>query len=148
MANSFRPLAAFSGLKNVPLVATSHNSLYPSLTVDAAGVTIVVVRTHRFTWEDIETIEAGWMFGHMITLVRGMAGARSVRPSMAARPPHRPCARSTPPERRWRPRPANGSPRTALMSESCFKRRRRVSDLARRLRFCDEAIIGGDHVRL
>lgn len=69
MDNSFRPLAAFSGVKNVPLLATSHNSIYPALTVDDSGVTIVVVRTHRFTWDEIETIEAGWMFGHMITLV-------------------------------------------------------------------------------
>jgi hypothetical protein len=37
--------------------------------VDDSSVTIVVVRTHRFTWDEIETVEAGWMFGHMITLV-------------------------------------------------------------------------------
>lgn len=69
MADRFRPLATFSGVRNVPLVATSHNSLYPSLTVDTSGVTIVVVRTHRFSWEEIETVEAGWMFGHMLTFV-------------------------------------------------------------------------------
>lgn len=69
MEKRFRPLAAFSGVKRVPLIALSHNSIYPSLTVDDAGVTIVVVRTHRFAWDEIERIEAGWLFGHMLTIV-------------------------------------------------------------------------------
>jgi hypothetical protein len=65
----FRPVATFSGLRNVPLVATSFNSLYPSLTVKPGGLTIVVVRTHDFAFDEIETIEAAWRFGHMVTIV-------------------------------------------------------------------------------
>lgn len=62
-------MATFSGLRNVPLVAASCNSLYPSLTVRPGGLTIVVVRTHDFASGEIETIEAAWRFGHMITIV-------------------------------------------------------------------------------
>ncbi|MDP2358168.1 MAG: hypothetical protein Q8M31_19190 [Beijerinckiaceae bacterium] len=65
----FRPLATFSGLRQVPLIATSHNSIYPSLTVTFEGVTLVVVRAHRFAWSEIEAINARWLFGHMITIV-------------------------------------------------------------------------------
>ncbi len=65
----FRPLATFSGLRKVPLIAISHNSIYPSLTVTSENVTIVVVRTHPFAWSEIETIKAGWLFGQMITIV-------------------------------------------------------------------------------
>ena len=64
----FRPLSTFSGLRNVPLVATSFNSLYPSLTVKPGGLTIVVVRTHDFAFDEIEAIEAAWRFGHMVTI--------------------------------------------------------------------------------
>jgi hypothetical protein len=47
----FRPLATFSGLRNIPLISTSHNSIYPSLTVTTENVTLVVIRSHHFAWD-------------------------------------------------------------------------------------------------
>ncbi len=60
----FRPMATFSGIRRIPLLALTHNSLYPSVTVQATGAAIVVVRTHVFTFDEIEAIEARWLFGH------------------------------------------------------------------------------------
>jgi len=81
----FRPLATFSGLRRVPLIATSNNSLYPSLTVKPTGVTIVVVRTHDFAFGEIETIEARWLFDHMIT-IRPRDGWRTFSATFFGRP--------------------------------------------------------------
>ena len=85
MDKRFRPLATFSGIRRVPLIAVSHNSIYPSLTVDASGVTLVVVRTHRFAWDEIEKLEARWLFGHMVTLVP-KAGWRTFSATFYGRP--------------------------------------------------------------
>ncbi|MFN3891841.1 MAG: hypothetical protein ACK4MV_15710 [Beijerinckiaceae bacterium] len=81
----FRPLATFSGIRDVPLIATSHNSLYPSLSVTATGVSIVVVRTHVFSFDDIERIDARWLFGHMFTIVP-KAGWRTFSANFYGRP--------------------------------------------------------------
>lgn len=81
----FRPLATFSGVRNAPLLATSHNSLYPSLTVRPSGLTIVVFRTHDFAFDAIERIEARWRFGHMITIVP-KAGWRTFSANFYGRP--------------------------------------------------------------
>jgi hypothetical protein len=81
----FRPLATFSGIRNVPFIATSHNSIYPSLTVKQGALTIVVVRTHVFAFDEIEPIDARWLFGHMIT-IRPRQGWRNFSATFYGRP--------------------------------------------------------------
>ena len=81
----FRPMATFSGVRRIPLLALTHNSLYPSVTVQATGAAIVVVRTHVFTFDEIAAIEARWFFGHMITFMP-KAGWRTFSASFYGRP--------------------------------------------------------------
>jgi hypothetical protein len=37
--------------------------------VTTENVTLVVIRSHHFAWDEIEPVKAGWLFGHMITIV-------------------------------------------------------------------------------
>ncbi len=65
----FSPVATFSGLRGVPLVALSRNSLYPSLIVGSDSVTIRVVRRHRLPFGDIREVTVRWRLAHQLTLV-------------------------------------------------------------------------------
>ena len=55
-----RPVATFRGLRHVPLVALSHNSLFPSLEIWADGVALRIIRRHRLRFEDIEAVDLRW----------------------------------------------------------------------------------------
>ncbi|WP_332692847.1 hypothetical protein [Bosea sp. (in: a-proteobacteria)] len=68
-ALKFTPLASFSGLRGVPLLALSHNSLFPALALDAEGVTIKVLRSHRFLYGEIAVIELDRRLGRKLTFV-------------------------------------------------------------------------------
>jgi hypothetical protein len=65
----FTPNATFSGLRGVPLIALSRNSLYPELIVGADGVTIRVIRRHRLPFHDIRRIEVRWRLAYQLTIV-------------------------------------------------------------------------------
>lgn len=64
-----RPLATFRGLRHVPLVALSHNSLFPSLTIEAGGVTLRIIRRNHLSFEDIEAVDLGRRLAHQITFL-------------------------------------------------------------------------------
>lgn len=66
---TFTPLATFSGLRGVPLLALSHNSLFPAFAVDAEGVTIRVLRSHRLRFDEIATIRLERRPGYRLTVV-------------------------------------------------------------------------------
>ena len=62
-------MATFSGLRGVPLLALSHNSLFPALTIGPLGIAIRVIRIHEFAYDEIETIAVKRMLGVHITFV-------------------------------------------------------------------------------
>ena len=64
-----RPLATFSGLRGVPLLSLSYNSLFPSLRIQKQGIAIRVIRWHDFAYADIERIEAQRRLGQLLTFV-------------------------------------------------------------------------------
>lgn len=64
-----RPVATFRGLRHVPLVALSHNSLFPSLEIGADGVALRIIRRHRLRFEDIEAVDLRWRLAHQITFI-------------------------------------------------------------------------------
>jgi hypothetical protein len=68
-AFTIRPLATFSGLRGVPILATSHNSLFPSLSIGPEGLVIRVIRWHRFAADEIEAISLRKFLGYQITFV-------------------------------------------------------------------------------
>jgi hypothetical protein len=68
-ALQFTPLASFSGLRGVPLLALSHNSLFPALTLDAEGVTVKVLRSHRLRYDALASIELDRRLGRKLTFV-------------------------------------------------------------------------------
>jgi len=65
----FRPVATFSGLRRVPLLALSRNSLFPSLELRPDALNIRVILRHELKFEDIEKIEVAWRLAHQVTLV-------------------------------------------------------------------------------
>lgn len=65
----FTPIATFSGLRGVPLIALSRNSLYPTLTIGADSLTIRVVRRHRLALRDIRKVGFGWRLAHQLTII-------------------------------------------------------------------------------
>lgn len=64
-----RPAAAFRGLRYLPLIAVSHNSLYPSLKIGAGGVTLRVIRRHHLRFEEIEAVDLRWRLAHQVTII-------------------------------------------------------------------------------
>lgn len=64
-----RPAATFRGLRHVPLIALSHNSLYPSLDIGADGVTLRVIRRHRLRFDEIEVVDLRWRLAHQVTII-------------------------------------------------------------------------------
>jgi hypothetical protein len=65
----FTPNATFSGLRGVPLVALSRNSLYPALTIGADGLMIRVVRRHRLAFREIREVGFSRRLAHQLTIV-------------------------------------------------------------------------------
>jgi hypothetical protein len=65
----FTPIATFSGLRGVPLLALSRNSLYPALTVGADSLTIRVVRRHRLAFRDIRQVGISRRLAHQLTII-------------------------------------------------------------------------------
>lgn len=66
---TIRPVATFRGLRHVPLIALSHNSLSPSLEIGADGVTLRIIRRHHLRFEDIEAIDLRWRLAHQLTFI-------------------------------------------------------------------------------
>ncbi len=79
-----RPMATFSGLRGVPLLATSHNALFPSLRILAHGVSLRVIRRHDFTYDEIAEIDAAWRLGWQITF-NPRSGPRNFTAAFAGR---------------------------------------------------------------
>jgi hypothetical protein len=71
----FTPIATFSSLRGVPVVALTRNSLYPELIIGADSVTIRVIRRHRLPFSEIREVEMRWRFAHQLIIVP----ARSLR---------------------------------------------------------------------
>jgi hypothetical protein len=65
----FRPLATFRGVRGVPLVAVTHNSLYPSLRVGQSYLIIGMIRPKRLAFDTIETIQLARRLAHQITFM-------------------------------------------------------------------------------
>jgi hypothetical protein len=65
----FTPIATFSGLRGVPLIALSRNWLYPALTIGADSLTIRVVRRHRLAFRDIRKVGFGWLLAWQLTII-------------------------------------------------------------------------------
>lgn len=59
----FTPLATFSGLKRVPFLAVSRNSLMASLVIGQDALAIRVIRLHVLRFEDIEAVSCGQRLG-------------------------------------------------------------------------------------
>jgi len=65
----FTPNATFSGLRGVPLIALSRNSLYPTLTIGADSLTIRVVRRHRLAFREIRKVGVGWRLAWQLIII-------------------------------------------------------------------------------
>lgn len=61
-------MATFRGLRHVPMVALSHNSLYPSVLIDEGGIMIRVVRRHYIAFEAIEALDYRRRLAHQVTI--------------------------------------------------------------------------------
>lgn len=69
MVRQFHPVATFCGLRYVPLVALSRNSLYPALHMDASTITIRVIRRHVLAIADLAAVDVRRRLAHQVTLV-------------------------------------------------------------------------------
>lgn len=65
----FTPNATFSGLRGVPLIALTRNSLYPALTIGDDSLTIRVVRRHRLALRDIRQVGFSRPLACQLTIV-------------------------------------------------------------------------------
>jgi len=88
-----RPMATFSELRGVPLLALSHNALFPALRIGPLGVVLRVIRNHEFRYDEIETITLTRLLGFQVTFVpraglrtftAGFAGEAAVVPVLVA----------------------------------------------------------------
>lgn len=66
---AFTPMATFTGVRRVPLVAIWHNSLCPSLTVGPDAVTLRVHRTHVLPFAELDHIAVRRLLGWQFTFV-------------------------------------------------------------------------------
>lgn len=80
-----RPIATFSGLRGVPLLALSHNALFPALRILPHGIRIRVIRSHGFTYDEIAGISLAWRLGWQLTFIPHR-GLRSFTATFAGRP--------------------------------------------------------------
>jgi hypothetical protein len=62
-------MATFRGLRGVPLIAITHNSLYPSLRVGHSYLIIRMISSKRLAFDAIETVELARRFAYQITFV-------------------------------------------------------------------------------
>jgi hypothetical protein len=71
MSNAFqvRPLATFRGVRHLPLLAVSHNSLFPSLVIQPDSLRIHVVRVHSLKFDEIECISLRKLLSYQLTIV-------------------------------------------------------------------------------
>lgn len=83
-AITLTPLATFSGLQRFPLVALSHNSLFPSLVIGPQTVTIRVLRRHVLTYDDLAPIRLTRRLGYRLTFAPRQ-GWRDFTASFASR---------------------------------------------------------------
>ncbi len=86
-------MATFSGLRGVPLLALSHNALFPALRIGPLGIALRVIRNHEFRYDEIETIALTRLLGIQVTFVpraglrtfiASFAGEAAVAPVLAA----------------------------------------------------------------
>ncbi|BCB21211.1 hypothetical protein OCUBac02_41050 [Bosea sp. ANAM02] len=78
------PLATFSGLRRFPLIALSHNSLFPSLVIGPQAVTIRVLRRHVLAYDDLMPVRLSRRLGHRLTFAPRQ-GWRDFTASFASR---------------------------------------------------------------
>lgn len=64
-----RPLATFCGVRHVPLLAVSRNSLFPFLVIQSNGLRIRVVSAHDLKFDEIECITLRKRLSHQLTIV-------------------------------------------------------------------------------
>jgi len=64
-----RPIATFSGLRGVPLLALSHNALFPALRILPHGIRIRVIRAHELAYDDLATVDFAQRLGWQVTFV-------------------------------------------------------------------------------
>lgn len=64
----FHPLATFSGLKGVPLLALTHNSINPLLSLEGDRVEIRVIRRLGLGMADLARVSTSRAIGQMVTL--------------------------------------------------------------------------------
>lgn len=81
---SLTPLATFSGLQRLPLIALSHNSLFPSLVIGPQTVTIRVLRRHVLAYDDLMPVRLTRRLGHRL-IFAPRQGWRDFTASFASR---------------------------------------------------------------
>ena len=66
---NFRPVSSFRGLRKVPLVALSFNSIFPELTLSEEGVAFRIISRHFLPFAEIDTVDTAWRFAHQVTII-------------------------------------------------------------------------------
>lgn len=71
MSNSqnFRPFSSFRGLRRVPLVAVSLNSINPELSITDEGAAFRVIRRHFIRFTDLDRVDLAWRLAHQVTFI-------------------------------------------------------------------------------
>lgn len=69
MRRRFYPWATFRGLRHVPIVAISRNSLYPALEIDQTRLIITVIRRHSLVLADLEAVDVAWRLARQVTFI-------------------------------------------------------------------------------
>lgn len=64
----FHPLATFSGLKSVPLLAVTYNGLVPRLSLDEGAVVMRIFRSGRIAIADLDKVTVTKGMGLMVSL--------------------------------------------------------------------------------
>ena len=64
-----QPLATFRGIRHVPLLAASRNSLFPSLEIGADAVRIRVVGSQLLRYAELEAVQLRRGLGHRLLFV-------------------------------------------------------------------------------
>lgn len=78
----FHPLATFSGLKSVPLLAVTYNGLVPRLSLDEGAVVMRIFRSGRIAIADLDKVTVTKGMGLMVSLYP-KAGWRSFSANFA-----------------------------------------------------------------
>ena len=64
----FRPMATFRGLRGVPIVAVTRNSLYPSVRIGDDHLVIRVIGSRRFNFDAIESVGVAQRLAYQVTV--------------------------------------------------------------------------------